>query len=625
MFDGSGEKDGVVSTEDLQAVLAGAEPSVASNLIADVMKGGVQFLDEEIRNKAHAELEQEQADKDKQLSHLNGIDELTQRSTNATPDPPPDTVNKFKERAEALMAKRRQRLCEVHEEGIADHLFVKLLIREPNVAASVRDSIRKTFHQTVGYVPSPPVARAAANPDPSTANAANLHHGHSPHIAVDVDTTANPSSDHDHDHEKRHHHGHSHSTGEDASNVTTTAKTSCCAMLWKKTKPLRSPGFVVWTLLIAAFVGRLFQWRKANGQATSDLAIAVAKGAGFAILLATCFIYMTKLPLFAWIRIFPSFWDNTSFHAHFGVGLFVFTVVHVAAHFSWQGVNAFTTKTDASTADVSSKYNLSAAWLTGTGLVMAAIIAAITISATRRRQQPESYRRFLNVHKLYYVYLPILVMHVPYRTYVLGVLLGLFALHECIKMSVTKTGNLKECSVVGSSTTRVVMENDSLGWGLLGTIPGSFYKVKVPALGTLEWHPFSLATSRSGLQPEFFVESLGAWTKQLKATVSKSTPAERKQLKMQFQGPFYAPAVNIVGQLRPVCIAAGIGITPFLVRRHHMYAHQLMCRSHSRTPPSQSMLTCAISMLSRTERRASFTIMLHGTPPRRLKVKKSKC
>eukprot|EP00729_Bicosta_minor_P020768 gene20768-19079_t len=371
VFDGSGEKDGVVSTEDLQAVLAGAEPSVASNLIADVMKGGVQFLvDEEFRNKAHAELEQEQADKERRLSHLNGIDKLTQRSTNATPDPPPDTVNKFKECAEALIAKRRQRLDEVHEDGIADHFFVKLLKREPNVAASVRDSIRKTFHQTVGYVPGSPAARAAANPDPSTANAANVHHGHSPHIAVDVDT-ANPSSDHDHDHEKRHHHGYSHSTGEDASDVTTTTKTSC-AMLWKKTTPLRSPGFVVWTLLIAAFVGRLFQWRKANGQATSDLAIAVAKGAGFAILLATCFIYMTKLPLFAWIRIFPSFWDNTSFHAHFGVGLFVFTVVHVAAHFSWQGVNAFTTRTDASTADVSSKYNLSAAWLTGTGLVMAA-------------------------------------------------------------------------------------------------------------------------------------------------------------------------------------------------------------------------------------------------------------
>ena len=330
-----------------------------------------------------------------------------------------------------------------------------------------------------------------------------------------------------------------------------------------------------WCALLAAFVGRYFQWKAKNGPNVDDdieTSVAVAKAAGFAILIATCFIYLTKLPMFAWLRVLPTIWNNTTFHAHCGVGLTLFTIVHVAAHFTWQGKNAFTTKTDNSTADVSSVYDLSAAWLTGTGLVMTVIIFAIALTATRRRQQPANYRRFLNVHYLYYIYLPVLIMHVPYRIYVLGAVLGLFILHEIIKAQLTATGNLAKCSLIGTSTSRLLMDMDAKwGWNLIGSMPGSYYKIKIPALSSVEWHPFSLVTSRSGIQPEFFVEALGKWTSDLKTLMG--LPAEElKTVEMQFQGPFYAPAVNVVGEKRPICVAAGIGITPFLGIIHHYVA-----------------------------------------------------
>jgi hypothetical protein len=552
-----------VSTDDLQAVLQKADPVCAASVIEEVMNGGMAYL----------------ADIVEDVQKMHGIKEE-------------ETTSELKVRVDAAMRKRKQNFT---KDRISDIDFVKLLMQESNVASSVRDSVSSTFHQKLGFTP-------LATGDSSEPKQCNQQHPHCQHhVAVDVGATML-------DRESIPVRTIPACTQKCAMlnckaerNADVNMKTSCCESCWARLKLLRKPAAGVWLLLAAAFVGRLFQFQYresaseagvivGNGGSYDDdesnamalvrgvestknnWAVAVAKGAGFAILVATCFIYLSKHPLFAWIRIAPSFWDNTPVHAHFGVGLFVFTIIHVCAHFSWQGMGAFTTDTSNSTTDVSTHYNLCAAWLTATGLVMTLIIVAITLTATRRRQHMTSYRSFLKVHYLYYLYLPVLIMHVPYRMYVLGVVLALFIVHECMKMRVTVSGNLKECGIVGASTTRVVMDNADLKWSLLGSIPGAFYKVKVPSLGLLEWHPFSLATSRSGLQPEFFVESLGTWTRQLQKVVSTTSPSERENIEMHFQGPFYAPAVNVVEQRRPVCIAAGIGITPFIGIIHHYVA-----------------------------------------------------
>jgi len=343
--------------------------------------------------------------------------------------------------------------------------------------------------------------------------------------------------------------------------------------VWQNCYPI-----CVWILLLAAFIGRYFQWRNLNGPDVNDdveVSIAVAKGAGFAILLATCFIYLTKLPFFAWAQIVPLLWNNTSLHAHFGGGLFVFAVIHVVAHFVWQEERAFTTKTDNSTADVSSKYELSAAWLTGTGLVLFAIILAISFTASRRLQVPENYRRFLKVHYLYYLYLPILIMHVPYRTYVLGVIAGCFVVHEFMKVRCTQTGDLTRCDLIGSQTSRLVMNTSKPPVSTLKKVAGTYYKINIPALSQTEWHPFSLATSTSGIREEFFVQNLGKWTEGLQ-TLLRKPKEDHAKLKLSIMGPYYAPAVQATTEKKAFCVAAGIGITPFLGILHHfVYKHSV--------------------------------------------------
>jgi hypothetical protein len=324
----------------------------------------------------------------------------------------------------------------------------------------------------------------------------------------------------------------------------------------------RSYALYVWVALVAAFIGRYFQWRAFRGPDIADdiePTFAVAKGGGFAVLIATCFIYLTKLPFFSWAGIAPELWNNTSLHAHFGGGLFVFAMIHATAHFVWQGADVVSLKTDNTTVDVSSQYELSAAWQTGTGLTLVVIIVAISFTASRRLQFPDNYRRFLNVHSLYYLYLPVLIMHVPYRVYVLGVIAGLFLIHEGLKVRFTQTGDLARCDHIGSQTSRLVMNRSTSGReeSVLKMTAGTYYKICVPEIARNEWHPFSLATSASGIREEFFVQDLGKWTSEIRELLKK--PKEElslADLKFSIMGPYYAPAVGATREKRCVGVHA---------------------------------------------------------------------
>ena len=45
--------------------------------------------------------------------------------------------------------------------------------------------------------------------------------------------------------------------------------------------------------------------------------------------------------------------------------------------------------------------------------------------------------------------------------------------------------------------------------GILTTVPGSYYRIKIPALSAVEWHPFSLSSSDIAPHLEFLVKDLG--------------------------------------------------------------------------------------------------------------------
>ncbi|KAM4694909.1 NADPH oxidase 3 [Discoglossus pictus] len=96
--------------------------------------------------------------------------------------------------------------------------------------------------------------------------------------------------------------------------------------------------------------------------------------------------------------------------------------------------------------------------------------------------------------------------------------------------------------------------------------PGQYVYLQCPAVSQLEWHPFTLT---SAPEEEFFsvhVRAVGDWTNGLFAAfgVENNMYMEPWQLpRLAVDGPFGSATTNVFNYQVSVCIAAGIGVTPF--------------------------------------------------------------
>ncbi|EHB11422.1 NADPH oxidase 3 [Heterocephalus glaber] len=96
--------------------------------------------------------------------------------------------------------------------------------------------------------------------------------------------------------------------------------------------------------------------------------------------------------------------------------------------------------------------------------------------------------------------------------------------------------------------------------------PGQYILLQCPAISPLEWHPFTLT---SAPQEDFFsvhIRAAGDWTEAL----FKAFGAEGQVLqvpcslpRLAVDGPFGATLTDVFHYPVSVCIAAGIGVTPF--------------------------------------------------------------
>ncbi|XP_008060439.1 NADPH oxidase 3 [Carlito syrichta] len=96
--------------------------------------------------------------------------------------------------------------------------------------------------------------------------------------------------------------------------------------------------------------------------------------------------------------------------------------------------------------------------------------------------------------------------------------------------------------------------------------PGQYILVQCPAISSLEWHPFTLT---SAPQEDFFsvhIRAAGDWTTALLKAfgAERQTPEEPSSLpRLAVDGPFGAALTDVFHYPVSVCIAAGIGVTPF--------------------------------------------------------------
>ena len=94
-------------------------------------------------------------------------------------------------------------------------------------------------------------------------------------------------------------------------------------------------------------------------------------------------------------------------------------------------------------------------------------------------------------HMLHYLTVPLLIAHISSRWYVMGTLLVLIVLYEALKHQQTVSGSIDDCQRVGNSVTTLSVPNGvNPSKIMMHTVPGSYYKVMVPAVSWWESHPF---------------------------------------------------------------------------------------------------------------------------------------
>jgi hypothetical protein len=194
-----------------------------------------------------------------------------------------------------------------------------------------------------------------------------------------------------------------------------------------------------------------------------------------------------------------------------------------------------------------------------TGFVLVFIILVMASTALGRSHNSVLYKVFSNIHFLYLLWLVMVVLHVPTLwPYFLAVALLMFCDRAYDLFLLTTHSTLAHSRPCSSGVTFL-----SVPYSQYSGYPGSYYRIKVPAISAVEWHPFSLAGSKTSHHLTFFVASAGDWTSKLFDIVSNAHL--RRQTKVLVQGPFYAPAKEAL--LRPtssvLLVASGIGITPF--------------------------------------------------------------
>lgn len=194
-----------------------------------------------------------------------------------------------------------------------------------------------------------------------------------------------------------------------------------------------------------------------------------------------------------------------------------------------------------------------------TGFTLVLIIMLMAVTALGRGYGSVLYKVFSNLHFLYIVWLVMIVLHVPSLwPYFLAVTLLMICDRGYDLFLLTTHSTLAHSRPCSSGVTFL-----SVPYSQYSGYPGSYYRIKVPAISSVEWHPFSLAGSKTSHHLTFFVATAGDWTARLFEIVSDARL--RKQTKVLVQGPFYAPAKEAL--LRPtssvLLVASGIGITPF--------------------------------------------------------------
>jgi hypothetical protein len=196
-----------------------------------------------------------------------------------------------------------------------------------------------------------------------------------------------------------------------------------------------------------------------------------------------------------------------------------------------------------------------------TGMALLAMILLMSGTALLRGLSSSCYTLFTHTHFLYLFWLLFVTLHVPLLwQYFAAITLLLVCdrLYDSLFLTIHSTLAFSRSCHNGVTFLSVPHSLHSVNHAV-----GSYYRIQIPSLSPLEWHPFSLAGSTTSHHLSFFIASSGDWTSRLYQLVSD--PTARNGARVKIQGPYYAPAKDALSNRAAtvLLVASGIGITPF--------------------------------------------------------------
>jgi predicted ferric reductase len=192
--------------------------------------------------------------------------------------------------------------------------------------------------------------------------------------------------------------------------------------------------------------------------------------------------------------------------------------------------------------------------MTGVLLILSFLtIGAFSFKAVRTKR----YDLFHNIHKIGYVAVVLLLLHVQTLQWlVLPVVMLLIELYLTQKTYYTACKST--LSNVGDGIVMLTMDKPKS----MVIIGGQYVRILIPALSKTQWHPFSI----TDITDDFLrikIRCNGNWTGGLLKLLEGK---ESVELEVDLRGPYSSPVSHATHKhvKEWILIAGGIGITPFL-------------------------------------------------------------
>jgi predicted ferric reductase len=333
------------------------------------------------------------------------------------------------------------------------------------------------------------------------------------------------------------------------------------------------PSLVYQNLLLVAWLAlnAFLFWNAAHRYALegANTCIQVARGAGVCLNLNGALVLIPMMrTLLAWIRksalaaLVPVD-SSIDIHKLIGHALFVFSIVHSAAHLMNYASLAPTVPFDR---------NLFGTEAGLTGVILLAVFGIMWLFAQDFIRRRRWFEVFYVTHGLYLAFFVLLLAH--------GWNFWKWALVPLIAYGVElylKTYRRRHVSFVRRAAA---LPSEVSGLHIrrpegFAFQPGDYLFLKVPKVSRFEWHPFTISSSPEEQKDlSVHVRGLGNWTRALYEVV-QHLPEDDPYLPVEIRGPFGAPSSRIFRSQTAILIGAGIGVTPFAsILRSILYRHQ---------------------------------------------------